>query len=147
MFRRVFTGVLFCVALSATYPQMPNPHPHERVFKTAWFSKAAGKAGIGGAELCLAVRQARDGKCDDLGSGVYKKRVGGNLYRSIILAKGRRYWVLTYLFAKKDRANITDAELKGFRDLAKAYEQLTAVRVGALLNDKDLVEICHGDKN
>ncbi len=126
---------------------MPNSHPHDRVFKTAWFTKAAGKAGIGDTELCTAVRQARDGKCDDLGNGVYKKRVGLNLYRSIILAKGRRYWVLTYLFAKKDRANITDSELKGFRNLAKAYEQLTADRVAVLLSDRDLVEICRGDED
>jgi hypothetical protein len=126
---------------------MPSSHPHDRVFKTSWFTKVAGKAGIEDSELCTAVRQARDGKCDDLGSGVYKKRVGLNLYRSIILAKGRRYWVLTYLFAKKDRQNITDAELKSFRDLAKAYEQMTADRVAVLLSDRELVEICRGDED
>ncbi len=139
-------GVLLSVALGATYDCMPSAHSHERVLKTAWFTKAAGKAGIGDVELCAAVSQARAGKCDDLGSGVYKKRVGRNLYRSIILAKGRHYWVLTYLFAKKDRANIADAELNGFRELAKGYEQLTAVRVAVLLSEKVLVEICHGDE-
>lgn len=69
---------------------MPPSPSYERVFKTAWFAKAASKAGIDDAELCAAVRQARDGKCDDLGSGVYKKRVVGDLYRSFILAKRRR---------------------------------------------------------
>lgn len=126
---------------------MPSSRSHERVFKTAWFAKAAGKAGIGDAELCAAVRQARDGQCDDLGSGEYKKRVGRNLYRSIILAKGRRHWVLAYLFAKKDRTNITDAELKAFRELAKGYEQVTADKVAVLLSEKELVEICHGDED
>lgn len=76
---------------------------------------------------------------------MYKKRVSGNLYRSIILAKGGRYWVLTYLFAKKDRANIDAAELKGFRDLAKSYARLAADNVADLLEDKDFVEICDGD--
>ena len=105
--------ILQSVALGATYFEIPSSPSSERMFKTAWFAKVAGKAGVGDAELCAAVRQARDDKCDDLGGGVYKKRVGRNLYRSIILAKGRRYCVLTYLFAKKDRANITNAELKG----------------------------------
>ncbi len=47
-----------------------------------------------------------------------------------------------YLFAKKDRANIDAAELKGFRQLAKAYADLTAIQVEMLLADKDWVEIC-----
>ncbi len=116
-----------------------------RVFKTAWFTKAARKAAIGDDELCRAVKQAQAGQCDDLGGGVYKKRVSRNLYRSIVLAKGGRHWVLTYLFAKKDRANIDAAELSAFRELAKGYEKLTAAQLNTLLTTKDLEEICHGD--
>ena len=56
---------------------MAGAQRQERVFKTAWFAKAARKAQIGDEELCAAVAQARDGKCDDLGNGVYKKRVSG----------------------------------------------------------------------
>jgi hypothetical protein len=51
------------------------------------------------------------GQADDLGGGVYKKRLSKNQYRSIIVARGGRYWVYEYLFAKKDRANIEDEEL------------------------------------
>jgi hypothetical protein len=86
----------------------------ERVFKTVWFSKAAKKAHIPDSELCAAIRQVMLGQADDLGGGVFKKRLGQNRYRSIILAKGGRYWVFEYLFAKKDRANIADNELAGF---------------------------------
>lgn len=121
------------------------PRP-SRVFKTAWFAKAARKAVIGDEELCRAVRQAQAGRCDDLGGGVYKKRVSRNLYRSIILAKGDRHWVLTYLFAKKDRANIDAAELTAFRELAKGYDKLRAAQLTALLKTKELVEICHVDQ-
>jgi len=53
----------------------------ERVFKTAWFSKAARKAHIGAVELCSAIRQVMAGQAYDLGGGVYKKRLGKNLYR------------------------------------------------------------------
>lgn len=61
-------------------------------------------------------------------------------------ADAGRYWVLTYLFAKKDRANIDTVELKEFRELAKGYEKLTAAQLAALLKTKELEEICHGDQ-
>jgi len=55
-----------------------------------------------------------------LGSGVFKKRLNNNLYRSIILAKGGKYWIYEYLFAKKNRENIESDELLAFRLLAKS---------------------------
>ena len=85
------------------------------------------------------------GKVDDLGGGVFKKRLNDNMHRSIILAKGGHYWVYEYLFAKKDRENIADDELAGFRALAKAYAGLTERQIEKLLQDKDLMEICHDD--
>ena len=51
------------------------------------------------------------GQADDLGGGVFKKRLNDNMHRSIILAKGGRRWVYEFLFAKKDRANIANDEL------------------------------------
>lgn len=113
-----------------------------RAFKSAGFSKAARKAGITDKALCKAIAQVMAGQADDLGGGVFKKRLHDNDYRSIVLAKGRDYWVYEYLFAKKDRANIDEAELTGFRQLAKAYAGLTTVQVEALLADKDWIEIC-----
>ena len=116
-----------------------------RVFKTAWFAKAARKAHINDVELCVAIREAMQGQADDLGGGVFKKRLNDNMHRSIILAKGGRYWVYEYLFAKKDRGNIADDELVAFRALAKAYAGLTDEQLEHLLQDKDLTEVCHGD--
>ena len=69
------------------------------------------------------------GAADDLGGGVFKKRLGNNLYRSIILARGRQFWVYEYLFAKQDIANIEDDRLADFRKLAGIYAALTAQRV------------------
>jgi hypothetical protein len=115
-----------------------------RVFKTAWFSKAARKARIEDAELCEAIQEVMLGQADDLGGGVFKKRMNRNMHRSIILAKGGRYWVYEYLFGKKDRANIRDDELADFRILAKTYAALSDAQVGRLLKDEDLMEICHG---
>jgi hypothetical protein len=115
----------------------------ERVFKTAWFSKAARKVQISDVELCAAIRQLMMGQCNDLGGGVYKKRLGRNLYRSIILAKGGRYWVYSYLFAKQDRANIEDDELVKFRALAGLYARKTEADIAKEVELKELVEICH----
>jgi hypothetical protein len=88
-----------------------------RTFKTAWSTKAARKALIDDAELCQAIAEVRKGQGDDVGGGVFKKRLDKNRSRSIILAKGGLHWVYEYLFAKKDRDNIDDKELAGFRKL------------------------------
>jgi hypothetical protein len=117
-----------------------------RAFKTAWFAKAARKARIKDQELCEAIAEVMRGQADDLGGGVYKKRLNKNMHRSIILAKGGRHWIYAYLFAKKDRANIDDDELEDFRLLAKRYAVLDDEQIGRLLADKDLMEICNGDQ-
>jgi len=116
-----------------------------RTFKSAWFAKAARKAKVSDAMLCKAIAQVMAGQADDLGGGVFKKRLSGNRYRSIILARGRDYWVYQYLFAKQDRANIEDDELKAFRELAKGYATLTEEQVTALVAGKDWIEICRNE--
>ena len=118
-----------------------------RVFKTAWFAKAARKARIHDDELCEAIREVMQGQADDLGGGVFKKRLNKNRHRSIVLAKGGRYWIYAYLFAKQDRANIEDDELEDFRILAKSYATLNGQQIATLLADKDLMEICDDDKD
>ncbi len=99
----------------------------ERVFKTAWFTKAAHKATFrmrnfaqpfGG--WCLA-------RGDDLGGGVFKARLRKNQYGSIILERAGHSWVYEYLFAKQDWANIAADELANFRKLVKVYAVPTTV--------------------
>ncbi len=119
----------------------------ERVFKTAWFAKAARKTHIQDSELCAAIRQVMLGQADDLGGGVFKKRLSKNLYRSIIVARGGRYWVYAYLFAKQDRANIDDDELAAFRQLAVLYARKTATDIAREMQFKELVEICHDQES
>jgi hypothetical protein len=119
---------------------------YERVFKTAWFSKAAKKAYIPDAELCSAIRQVMLGQADDLGGGVYKKRLGKNLYRSIVLAKGGQFWVYEFLFAKQDLSDIPHEKLLELRQLAKTYAMLTSREIDQLITKEKFVEICHDDK-
>ena len=86
------------------------------------------------------------GQADDLGGGVFKKRLRKNQYRSIILSRAGRFRVYEYLFAKQDRADIEDDELAGFRKLVKAYAGLTLLQLNLLLRNKDWMEICNGDQ-
>ena len=74
---------------------------------------------------------------------MFKKRLNDNMYRSLILAKGGRNWVYAYLFAKKDRANISPDELVEFKKLAEAYARMTAAEADAAVRNRDLLEICH----
>jgi hypothetical protein len=116
---------------------------YERVFKTAWFSKAAKKAHIDDEELCTAIRQMMLGQGDDLGGGVWKKRLSRNQYRSIIVAKGGRYWVYAHLFAKQDQANISEDDLSRLRNYAALFIRKTELDVNRELQLRELVEICH----
>lgn len=53
--------------------------------------------------------------------------------------------IVTYLFAKKDRANIDDDELLAFRKLAVLYRGKANTNLEAELEIGALVEIDHGD--
>ncbi|HUB17035.1 MAG TPA: type II toxin-antitoxin system RelE/ParE family toxin [Acidobacteriaceae bacterium] len=117
-----------------------------RTFRTAWFTRAARKAHISDEELCTAILQVIAGQADDLGGGVFKKRLRKNQYRSIILTRTRHFWVYEYLFAKQDRANIEDDELVEFRKLARAYAGLTTHQVSQLLRNEDWMEICNDNQ-
>jgi len=62
-------------------PALLKPAGLDRVFKTAWFAKEARKAKITDDALCRAIKQIMQGQADDLGGGVYKKRLNDNMHR------------------------------------------------------------------
>ena len=113
-----------------------------RAFKSAWFARAAKKAKISDAVLCKAIAQVMAGQADDLGGGVFKKRLSDNQYRSIILARGGHFWVYQFLFAKQDRANIDEDELQGFRQIATDYATMTQAQADGQVADGYWIEIC-----
>ncbi|PKB86465.1 addiction module toxin RelE [Ewingella americana] len=113
-----------------------------RVFRTKWFTKAARSHGIQDVALCDALKRVLEGKAEDLGGGVYKKRLNKNRDRSIILAKGGQNWFYAFLFSKQDKANIDDAELAAFKVLAKQYAVLEDVKLTEMIRKNELVEIC-----
>lgn len=116
--------------------------PPYRAFKTNWFAKAAKKRGITDQELCKAIEEVIAGQADELGGGVFKKRLNKNMDRSIVLAKGGQNWIFVFLFQKADRENIADDELAAFKLLAATFGRLKQSDVAGLLASKELVEIC-----
>lgn len=114
-----------------------------RVFRTKWFSKAAKAHGIKDTILCEAIKAVLEGQADNLGGGVFKKRLNQNRDRSIILAKGGQHWFYTFLFAKQDMPNIDEKELLAFKNLAKQYASLEDLKLTEMIRGNELVEICH----
>lgn len=78
---------------------------------------------------------------------MFKKRLHDNEYRSILLAKGGKYWIFTFIFPKQDKKNLEEDEVEDFRKLAKSYEKVDEKQLATLLNEKDLVEICCESKD
>jgi hypothetical protein len=105
----------------------------------------ARRAGIRDAELCAAARAVMSGQADDLGGGVWKKRLDGNRQRAILLAGRSRIWVYEHLFAKQDQANIDDRELAILRMLAKRYVAMHDEDFDTLVRNQGWREICHGE--
>lgn len=60
------------------YSDMIEAPRIKRVFKTSWFAKEAKKVHIKDMDLCEAISAVEKGQCDDLGGGVYKKRLNNN---------------------------------------------------------------------
>ncbi len=117
-----------------------------RVFKSKGFARDARKAGIEDAELCKAARELEEGKGEDLGGNVWKKRLNENRSRSIVATKPGSFWLFAYLFAKSDRENIDQDELEAFKKLSKDLGSAGIAGLEKLAQDGGAVEICNDDE-
>lgn len=96
-----------------------------RIFKTKWFTRYARKLKIKDKDLCDAIKRTEKGIIDaDLGGGLLKLRVarqgqgrsGG--YRMLIAYRQGDRTIFLYGFAKNERDNIHDDELKTLKEIA-----------------------------
>lgn len=119
-----------------------------RIFKNQWISKYAYKQHIADEDLIAAVHRAEQGLIDaDLGGGVIKQRIarkgqgksGG--YRSIILLKKNDKAFFVYTFGKNERDNITEEELRYFRNLAEDLFHLDTEKLDVLLQTGKIQEL------
>jgi len=119
-----------------------------RIFKNAWFTRFADKEGITDGELRETVSQLEAGHADaDLGGGVYKMRVarpgegkaGG--YRIIVFFRSEERTYFVYGFAKSDKGNIGQGELRGFKHRAKDAFSLTDGQIKDRIKKGTLTEV------
>ena len=96
-----------------------------RVFKTRHFARWMRKTELTDAALSQAIREMTQGLIDaDLGSGLYKKRVGlagrgkrGGA-RTLIATRLGQNWFFVFGFEKNERDNISHLELSALQALA-----------------------------
>ena len=124
-----------------------------RIFKNAWFSHFADREGITDNDLKeaanrLEVGQTRQPFGDaDLGGGVYKMRLarpgegksGG--YRVIVFFKNEERTFFEYAFAKADRGNISEKELRDLKKRAKINLSLTDEELKNDLKKRNWIEV------
>lgn len=119
-----------------------------RIFKNIWFTRFADKEGITDGELKEAVNRLEAGQSDaDLGGGVFKVRVArsgegkSGSYRVILFFKREERTFFVYGFAKSDRGNIDEKELRIFKKRAKTTLSLTDDQISDRIRDKVLLEV------
>jgi len=119
-----------------------------RIFKYPKFSRFARKEGITDEELRKAVSLMEADQADaNLGGGVYKARIarpgegksGG--YRVIVYFKSGVRSFFVYGFAKSDKGNIDEGELRAFKIGAKDDFALTDGQIEDWLKTGTLIEV------
>ncbi len=118
------------------------------VFKTRWVVRWARRERIADNSLLEAITRAERGLVDaDLGGGIIKQRVaragqgrsGG--YRMLIAYRIGRRAVFLYGFAKRERENIDDDELRTLQELGAKWLAADAGRIAGAIEDGTLEEV------
>ncbi len=124
-----------------------------RIFKTKWLARFARREGISDNSLCEAIERAESSLIDaDLGGGLIKQRVarqgqgrsGG--YRMIVGYRVKDRAVFLLGFAKNERENIEDDELRSLREVAQKWLTADAARIQKELELGNLQEINHDEE-
>ncbi len=118
------------------------------IYKNAWFKKFARKQKITNSVLKRTIEDIENGMIDvDLGGNVIKQRIarpnqgksGG--YRTIIIFKKGDKSFFVYGFAKSQRNNIEEDELKVFKEMAKTILSLSDKEIEKAINDNLFTEV------
>ena len=119
-----------------------------RIFKTKAFHRWASKEKLTDNALCIAVNEIVNGLIDaNLGGHVLKKRValagrgkrGG--VRTLVAYRLDEKTFFMYGFAKGERANITQTELKALKLLAAELLGYSNAQLAKVLSSGELIEV------
>ena len=121
------------------------------IYKTRSFARWVKREGLADRDLCDAVVEMQKGLIDArLGGGLIKKRVarsghgkrGG--YRVILASNLGDRWVFMFGFAKNERHNVDDDELRLMKPLASAFLEMDDRMLRQALTSGEILEIYHG---
>lgn len=119
-----------------------------RTFKTKRFSRFARREGLDDSCLRDAVQRVERGPADaELGGGVIKQRVarrgqgksGG--FRIILLIRRGELAFFVHGFAKNDRGNLEQNEIKAYRKLADKMLELSDEELEIALSNGSIIEV------
>lgn len=122
-----------------------------RAYKVRTFGRWMKREGLSDRDLRDALVEMQSGLVDArLGGGLVKKRIaraghgksGG--YRVLVASNFGERWIFMFGFAKNERDNIDDDELKLIKRLAATLLSLSEIDVRKALTAGDLLEIKHG---
>jgi len=121
------------------------------IFKTRTFARWVKREGLTDRDLLNAVAEMEKGLIDArLGGGLIKKRVarsgqgkrGG--YRVILASNLGDRWVFMFGFAKNERDNVDDGELRLMKRLASGFLEMDDRMIKQALTSGEIVEIQYG---
>jgi hypothetical protein len=121
------------------------------IYKTRSFARWVKREGLADRDLCDTVVEMQKGLIDArLGGGLVKKRVarsghgkrGG--YRVILASNFGDRWVFMFGFAKNERDNVDDDELRLMKRLASAILEMDDRMLKQALTSGEILEIHHG---
>jgi hypothetical protein len=121
-----------------------------RIFKTKSLARFTRQNGIPDASLVAAVERAMLGLIDaDLGGRIIKQRVArqGEGKRGgfrLLVGFGSHRAIFLFGFAKNERENIEDAELKTLREIADTFLKADDAKIEQALQGGVLIEVHNG---
>lgn len=110
-----------------------------RVFLTRSFAREAAKEGVADEDCLDAIRKAERGLINaDLGKGLIKQRIArasqgaARGSRAIVFYRRGQIAVFLHVFAKSQKANLTQSELALYQQAAQELANLTDNQLNAL---------------
>lgn len=118
------------------------------IYKNTWFQRFARREKITDQMLVDTITRAEDGLIDaDLGGNIIKQRIArkgqgkSSWYRTIVIFKQGDKAFFVYGFAKSERENLKENELKYYKESAEIYLSMPNKQIDKLLKTSELTEI------
>jgi len=121
------------------------------VYKTRTFARWMKRERLADRDLHAAIREMQAGLVDArLGGGLVKKRVArpgqgkSGSYRVVVATRFGGRWIFVFGFAKNERDNVDDEELRLMKRIAAALLDMNAASMRDALAAGTLMEIKNG---